>query len=194
MTKYSLLKALFILAILGACTTEEPETDSNITQTSTETEKPNWVNFPHDSVVIYVYNILIEDAYQPIIYHDSLHLTAVFNFKLDSTSTDQLSNILGWTPEGSDDGERSASDCFMPHHGIVFYHEGKPQHYYSICFLCNGIKTRGKPTLIDPTQLVPFFKEMDIPFVPNEQAAIEYIDRNASDPESLKAYLYALDD
>lgn len=101
-----------------------------------QTAKPNLRNTLCDSVVIYDYGQRSEDGEQSIIVNGKLSVTVKKSARLDKTTASALSDKL---EQKSSYGEPHTA-CFNPHLGVVYWHQGRPAAYVSICMRCKMLE------------------------------------------------------
>jgi hypothetical protein len=100
----------------------------------------------YDSVVMYDY----DSPFRPIIDDDgNLEQTISKSTKLNEKEITELNAFLC---EKSSFGN-SASACFDPHLGIVYYKNGKPYGHLSICMSCNRLKANPDLPALDQDQI-----------------------------------------
>lgn len=131
--------------------------------------KFNWLNFPYDDVRVYLYGLQPNSYMLPeeIITGDSLN-PSVLNkegIQLTSDQIARVNEILSGKFFSKED--RLAASCFLPHHGIVFYHEGKVVGHISICLMCTRLKAYPHVGYFDYEQLSALMKEIHLPTFKN---------------------------
>jgi|GEM_PF-5446319 len=61
----------------------------------------------------------------------------------------------------NDDGVTEVAFCFEPHHGIVWYSQGEPSRWSTICFECNQHESFALPHL-NLEDIVAFFHRIGV--------------------------------
>lgn len=180
MRKLTLL--LILTSILISCnssTSDEQQTQEKETHTQKELEETKqWIDFEYDSVVAYLYNV-DSASYkysENIVFGDSLSNTIISEYSttLSSSEIAKVSQVMSTTPE-----KEYFADCFDPHHGIVFYKQGKIMGHISICFLCDNMHAKPETFVTEPSPKK--FKQLFLDHgIPVFESIDEYHDFNGS--------------
>lgn len=142
---YYILSTIIILCI----------SKSVFSQTSIST-KPNFKT-DFDSVYVYIY----DGERSPIVMQNNeIDTTVVCELKLSEKQTKELVALLT--------GEKYfrykydyIHTCYSPIHGLVFFQNGKPYEWVSICFTCN--QSRSNVRIEAGTEaLFSFFKKLHL--------------------------------
>lgn len=126
---------------------------SAFSQTSTKS------NFKTDFDSVYVY--IYDGERGPIVMQNNkIDTTVVCKLKLNSTQTEDIVALLT--------GKKHfrykyhyTHDCYTPLHGIVFFLNGKPYEWVSICFTCNQSRSNVRIEA-GAEALFPFFKKLHL--------------------------------
>lgn len=177
-----LIVMLICLTLLYSCSAE---TRNNMESREIVTPeiKPNepWINFEYDSAVVYLYNVdtTLYKYAGTIVQGDSLNksIEKEYSSTLSSSEITTIGKIMSTTP-----AKESFSDCFEPHHGIVFYNKGKITGHISICFLCDNMHANPQTLVTEPSpkMLHQLFLDHGIPVF---ESLEEYLHFNETENE-----------
>jgi hypothetical protein len=135
------------------------------------TEKETWVDFEYNTVKGYYYDFRTgyKQYFMGVAQGQTLN-PSIHNSDgalLDSDQTKKLSDYLNGDYNDSDLIE--SSDCYVPHHGFVFYKKDSIVGHVSICFECNQVRAFPKGSKLDEvTKLEFLFSQLDIPVNPED--------------------------
>ena len=151
----------------------------------------NWLSFEYDEARIYLYGLDANSEFykNPDIIVDGQLNTTVLNkegIALKENQIDRINNILSGK-QHEDEGIVSA-DCFIPHHGIVFYKSQKPVGHISICLMCHRMKSFPESPYLDAEKFRPIIEETNLPIFEDPGNATEYYKTILIDSNELKTF------
>ncbi len=132
-------------------------------------EEGTWINFRYDDVRAYYYSNDQQGTHghSEILVNGKLNPTTL-NPKGVELNSEQIS-LVGHALNGNKNhGEVMSADCYIPHHGIVFYNKNEIVAHISICFMCDRIESVPNNRLNQTDILKPVFEELGIPISPEE--------------------------
>lgn len=124
-------------------------------------EEESWVDFDYDQARAYHFTNEHFDFYG--------FEEVVIDGRLNRTITNPDGIVLTWQQiefigkalNGNlNSGEGYTNECYVPHHGIVFFKDNSIVAQISICFACRQIHSTPANQLDDVMLLKPLFQEM----------------------------------
>ena len=132
--------------------------------TSCSEEKEEWVDFDYDQAYAYYFdNELAESSSHDGVLVDGKLNPSVMNPDGAKLSTGQIVEVSRVMGGQYSDGPVERTDCYIPHHGILFYSAGKIVADITVCFQCNQIKSHPDCKNVDAEDLRMIFIHHDIP-------------------------------
>lgn len=127
-------------------------------------EKVEWIDFEYDTAFAYYFdNESSECTTHDGILIDGKMNPSVINPKGEKLSVGQIVEVSRAMGGQYSDEIIERKDCYLPHHGILFYHQGKIVADISICFQCNQVKSHPKAGNVDVNHLKMIFIHREIP-------------------------------
>lgn len=124
-------------------------------------EEGTWINFKYDQARAYHFSNdkFGFEGYEEVLVNGRLNPTIT---NPDGTRlTWQQIELLGRTLNGNfNENQVLPHDCYIPHHGIVFFNDNTIVAEINICFICNQIRSKPANRLDDVMQLKPLFQEL----------------------------------
>ncbi len=128
--------------------------------------KTEWIDFEYDKAFAYYYDNELDNCLPNygVVIGNGRRNPSIINprgAKLSAGQIVELSRIMGG--QYTTDGEILQTDCYVPHHGIIFYKESEIVADISICFECNRVQSRPVSGSVDTEDLRMMFIYHDIP-------------------------------
>lgn len=175
--------SILILFALYACGEAKVETENQSNDVVPIKPVPeevsnDWLQFPYDSVVAYLYRTTPSEEHPPqsIVTQGELNQTIVETYNTDLGEGDVIR--LGRVLSANHD-EEEVSECFEPHHGVVFYNHDTIIAHISLCFMCNNL--RANPRAYNTSgirSLKSLFEKYDFPIFNDMRELEQFVQEN----------------
>ena len=132
-------------------------------------EEGTWIQFKYDEARAYYYSYYQQGTHgrSEVLVNGKLNPT-ILNPEGAELDSEQI-RLLGHALNGNkNEGPAMPAECYIPHHGIVFYNKSEIVAHISICFMCDRIESVPANHLNQTKILEPIFEELGIPISPEE--------------------------
>lgn len=133
---------IFLIVVFFSCTQTVQNTRNkmntiNVNQSKIDSCSYYLQTLAADSICAFKYDGEEQDTTLDIanLKNQTLHSTARKVKKLTQKDMQTLIQVFSQLCDSKD---VQVSKCYEPHHGFVFYRNGKMIHHFSICFTCNN--------------------------------------------------------
>ncbi|WP_027419111.1 hypothetical protein [Crocinitomix catalasitica] len=127
-------------------------------------EDKSWIYFDYDVVKAFHYTNEGKgvSSNSGVFFDGKMNPTVInpIGAKLNPEQIKFLGEVLNGNKNTNETGQ---SECYIPHHGIVFYKSDDIVAHISICFMCDRIESVPKNRLNQTVVLEPMFRELGIP-------------------------------